>query len=153
MVEEVVITEAPGLTCPMSSPRPPVSFQAWVEVWQGSEVGVVSEGLDCEPRENRKGRKVKQGEATSFMFNRLENPHRDKGIVRGPIQPFENQTRADPNVLKDTYHLVSRISRLLRRRSRDGASPLFAPIGANGGKFNDQGADDVDSGSLCRIWL
>ena len=51
------------------------------------------EGLDCEARENRKGRKVKQGEAISFMFNRLENLHRDKGIVWGPIQPL----RTNPN--------------------------------------------------------
>jgi len=95
---------------------------------------------------------MKQGKATSFMFNHLENPHQDKGIVRGPIQPFESQTRTDPNVLKDTYHLVSPISRLVHRQSRDDASPLFAPIGANGRKFNDQRADDVDSESLCRIW-
>ena len=86
------------------------------------------------------------------MFNRLENPHQDKGIVWGPIQPFESQTRTDPNVFKDVYHLVSPISRPMRRRSRDDASPLFAPIGANGGKFNDQRADDVDSESLCQIW-
>jgi len=38
----------------MSSPRAPVPFQAWVEVWQGTEVGLAREGLDCEAGENRK---------------------------------------------------------------------------------------------------
>ena len=95
--------------------------------------------------------KVKQGE--DARFNRLENLHQDKGIDWSPFQPFENHTRVDPNDLKEhAYHLASPISCSIHSRSRDGASPLFALIGANGGKFNDQRADDVDSESLCRIW-
>ena len=36
------------------------------------------------------------------MFSRLENLRPDKGIVWGSFQPSENQTRTDPNDLKDT---------------------------------------------------
>jgi len=87
-------------------------------------------------------------------MSRLDNPGGKKGIVWGPFEPFEKRNPSRPEqhqreTSPGTSYLASqgysRTKVPVHLESRDDASPLFVPRGANGGKFNDQRADDVDS--------
>ena len=68
-------------------------------------------------------------------MSRIEIPRGDKGNPSA-LSAFENQTPS--NIKGATYYLASSLRTKVpgRRSSRDDASPLFAPVGTNGGKFN-----------------